>query len=102
MNLAGEEKKFKEWTLECSYIYRSWDDEEQQKKKKKNTQLSKSTQKPRTPTRWVNILEAKWKQCVNKEVISWAKWCWKVNPIKDWEMTLGPRNNMGTVDLKNV
>ena len=37
MNLAGEEKKFKEWTLECSYIYRSWDDEEQQKKKKKHT-----------------------------------------------------------------
>ena len=67
MNLAGEEKKFKEWTLECSYIYRSWDDEEQQKKKKK---LSKSTRKPRTQTRGVNILEAKWKQCVNKEVIS--------------------------------
>lgn len=56
MNLAGEEKKFKEWTLECSYIYRSWDDEEQQKKKKK---LSKSTRKPRTQTRGVNILEAK-------------------------------------------
>lgn len=67
MNLAGEEKKFKEWTLECSYIYRSWDDEEQQKKKKK---LSKSTRKPRTQTKDTNILEAKWKQYVNKEVIS--------------------------------
>ena len=54
---APEGPAWHQRTLECSYIYRSWDDEEQQKKKKKK--LSKSTRKPRTQTKDTNILEAK-------------------------------------------
>lgn len=69
MNLAGEEKKFKEWTLECSYIYRSWDDEEQQKKK---NWVKVPGNQGHKPGEWIS-----WKP--NESSVSIKKWSARPN-----------------------